>query len=325
MIPTMVLPSQVNLLLQAARAASQGFARGVNFTSEGGAAYGTPEARAMLEKLPAKGVNSVAIVPYGFTPAGQPIVRLAGSRSLESDEGVRDIALHAKRLKLQVLMKPHIWTRGGYPGGLEYPDPAARKQWFAQYAVFVEHYARMSAAVNADVFCVGNEFVRLSREDQQWRQLIALARTHFKGKIAYSATQGEEFEQLKFWDAVDYIGLSNYYPLPDSLDASGIVAKVEAVQRKFQKPVLLTEAGFVSMQAPHRAPWDESPRLLSMDDQARCVEALFKAFYRKPWLQGMYWWKVGTNGYGGPLDGSHTPWGKPAMDVIARWYRSGTR
>jgi hypothetical protein len=52
---------------------------------------------------------------------------------------------------------------------------------------------------------------------------------------------------------------------------------------------------------------------------------IFKAFYAKPWFNGMYWWKVGTNGFGGPEDGSHTPWGKPAMDVVKRWYVNGGR
>ena len=78
-------------------------------------------------------------------------------------------------------------------------------------------------------------------------------------------------------------------------------------------------------QAPNREPWDETPRKLSPEDQARCYDAVFQAFYTKPWLQGIYWWKVGTNGYGGPGDGSHTPWGKPAMDVVKKWYTDGRR
>lgn len=304
---------------------SLSFRKGVNFTSEHGAHYGTAEARRMLEKLPAQGVNSIALVPYGFTPQGRPEVRLTGSRGMESDEGVCDLAIHAKKLGISVLLKPQIWTRGGFPGNIEFPDPTERKQWFAQYRVFVEHYAKMATRTGADIFCVGTEFVKMSREAQQWRALISATREHYKGKIVYAATQGEEFEQLKFWDAVDYIGLNNYYPLPDSLDASAIVAKVESVQRKYGKPVLLTEAGFASLEAPHRAPWDESPRKISMQEQARCIDAVFRAFYKRPWLAGIYWWKVGTNGFGGENDGSHTPWGKPAMAVIAKWYRTGGR
>jgi hypothetical protein len=79
------------------------------------------------------------------------------------------------------------------------------------------------------------------------------------------------------------------------------------------------------MSAPHRAPWDETPRAISLDEQARCYEAVFQAFYTKPWFRGMYWWKVGTNGFGGVKDGSHTPWGKPAMEIVKKWYVEGGR
>jgi hypothetical protein len=48
---------------------------------------------------------------------------------------------------------------------------------------------------------------------------------------------------------------------------------------------------------------------------------VLKAFWDKPWFYGAYWWKVGSNAFGGPLDRTHTPWGKPAMDIVAKWYR----
>jgi hypothetical protein len=137
----------------------------------------------------------------------------------------------------------------------------------------------------------------------------------------YAPTQGPEFESIRFWDDLDYIGLNNYYPLADDLSMKQVVEKVEKVQAFYKKPVIFTEAGYTSMEAPHREPWSETPRKLSMDDQARCYEAVFQAFYRKSWFQGMYWWKVGTDGHGGVDDGSFTPWRKPAMGVIARWYK----
>ena len=144
--------------------------------------------------------------------------------------------------------------------------------------------------------------------------------------VLYAAVQGEEFENLRFWDAVDYIGLNNYYPLPDSLDCSGVIAKVEGIQKRFGKPLIFTEAGYSSLTAPHKEPWDDrAPREISLEAQARCYEALCKAVYRKPWFQGVYWWKVGTNGFGGAQDRSHTPWNKPAWQVVSRWYRTGGR
>jgi hypothetical protein len=43
--------------------------------------------------------------------------------------------------------------------------------------------------------------------------------------------------------------------------------------------VLFTEAGFWSYAHPNRAPWDETPRALAHAGQARCYEAVLKAFY----------------------------------------------
>src|SRR5204863_2491711 len=147
-----------------------------------------------------------------------------------------------------------------------------RAVWFENYRSFLEFYATLAAKSRADVFCVGVEFVQMSRYESEWRKLIARARELYSGPLVYGATQGPEFEGVRFWDALDYIGLNNYYPLPDDRSTAAIVAKVEAVQRKFRKPVIFPEAGFASLEAPHRAPWDETRRKLSMEDQARCYE-----------------------------------------------------
>ena len=97
--------------------------------------------------------------------------------------------------------------------------------------------------------------------------------------------------------------------------------KIEAVERKFRKPVLFTEAGFGAHQNSHREPWeDETTKPLDLAEQARGYEGLLSAVYKKPWFRGVYWWKVGTNGYGGPDNNSMTPWRKPAMDVVRRFY-----
>jgi hypothetical protein len=278
----------------------------------------------MLERLKEYGVNSVALVPYGFSRRGEAVVRFGGG-GWERDECIEAVAKVAHELGFKVLLKPQLWVHPGFPGDLDFPDPADRQEWFRQYRLYIEHQSELASRIHADVFSVGVELQKLTRYEEQWRQIIAAARKIYNGPLTYGATQGPEFEGIRFWDALDYIGLNNYYPLPDDLSTTAIAAKVEAVSRKYGRRVLLTETGFSSYQAPHREPWDETPRKLAPDDQAHCYEAIFKAFYGKPWLEGIYWWKVGTNGYGGPTDGSHTPWGKPAMEVLKRWYRNGGR
>ncbi len=302
------------------------FQRGVTLTAEFPDVYASEGARRMLEALPQYGVNAVALVPYGFAPRDRPLVHLnIGTNSWESDEGVEELSRLAHAHGLKVLLKPGMWVGGGYAGDLKFPSDVERGKWFAEYRIFLEHYARLAKRIHADLFCVGGEFSNLSQYDVEWRKLIARARELYPGPLVYAANFGPEFRNLTFWDALDYIGLQEYYSLPDDLAVDPILEEVEAVQRKFQRPVIFTEAGFSSYAAPNRQPWDASGSKLAPGDQARCYEAVFRAFYSKPWFQGVYWWKVGTNGYGGPEDGSHTPWGKPAMSVIAKWYREGGR
>ncbi len=227
---------------------------------------------------------------------------------------------HARGIK--VLLKPAIWNAFN----LEFSSGGDRAKWFDQYRLFLEHYARLAKQIHADVFSVGGEFVKLSQYDAEWRKQIARVRELYPGPLVYAANFGPEFENIRFWDDLDYIGLQEYYPLPDNLSTDSILRKVEAVQRKFQKPVIFTEAAFSSYEAPNREPWeDKKRRKLSPEGQARCYEAVFRAFYYRPWFEGVYWWKVGTNGFGGSQDGSLTSWGKPAMDVVKQWYLEGGR
>ncbi len=299
------------------------FQKGVNFTAEGPVGYDPQSAVPMLDRLKQYGVDSIALVPYGFAATREPSVRFPGGMERSDDIAALTALAHHRGMK--VFLKPQLWTRDGFPGTLEFRDPGDRARWFAEYRKFVEYYAALSARIHADLFAVGVELSKMTPHEAEWRSLISRARELYPGPLVYAAVQGPEFEGIRFWDALDYIGLNEYYPLPDDFSTAALIQKVEAVHNRYQRPVLLTEAGFASLENPHRAPWDETPRKLSPAHQARCYEMIFKAFYGKPWFDGMYWWKVGTNGFGGPEDGSHTPWGKPAMDVVKRWYVSGGR
>ncbi len=299
------------------------FQKGVNFTAEGPVGYRPDAAVKMLDRLHDDGVNAIALVPYGFCSRTEPTIRIGGG--WERAESIEATAALAHQRGIKVMLKPQLWAHGAFPGDLHFERGGERAAWFENYRRFLEFYATLAAKSHADIFCVGVEFVQMSRYEAEWRKLIAQARQLYAGPLVYAATQGPEFEGVRFWDALDYIGLNNYYPLPDDLSTGAVVKKVELVQRTFNKPVIFPEAGFPSLKDPHREPWSEAPRAISLTDQANCYEAVLRAFYKKPWFQGVYWWKVGTNGRGGPQDGSHSPWGKPAMEIVARWYKDGGR
>jgi hypothetical protein len=293
------------------------FHKGVSFTAEG-ISYDSPQARKMLGNLPAYGVNSIALVPYGFSPRGEVKIRIAGRReSWENEDGMEVLTADAHAKGMRVMIKPHVWRLQGRA-----PIPEAEAlQWLAEYKRFIAHYAEFAARVHADIFCIGTELRGLTPHEAEWREIIALVRTRYKGPIVYAANHGEEFETIGFWDALDYIGIDNYYPLEEQYTANILTAKIEAVHKRFNKPVLFTEAGFGAHRNSHREPWeDETAKPLDLEEQARSYEGLLKAVYQKPWFRGVYWWKVGTNGYGGPDNNSMTPWRKPAMEVVRRFY-----
>jgi hypothetical protein len=304
-------------------ATSSAFQKGVNFTAEGPGSYGSQAAARMLDRLADYGVNVVALVPFGFERFGETSIRFPGG--WESDELITKQAAMAHQRSMRVLLKPQIWIPHKFPGDLDFPLEKDRFQWFAEYRGFIDHYADLATRIDADLLCIGVEFVHLSHYENEWRKIIADVRRHYAGPLTYAANFGEDFEQARFWDALDYIGLDEYYPLPDDLSTNELVQRVEKVHRIYGKPVIFTEAGFLSRKGTHRAPWDESLPEKSLDEQARCYEVILNGFYEKPWIRGIYWWKVGTNGFGGPDDLSATPWGKPAMEVVKKFYKSRKR
>ena len=287
------------------------FQRGISLVADR-AAYGAETTHNILKQLKTYGVDSLAIVIHGITP------RQNGER--ESDTEIELLTRRAHALGMKVMLKPHHRPRD--------PDLAtaqSRAAWFARHTAGIEHYGKLAARIHADLFCIGYEMGEADQYEAEWRTVIARARAVYPGPLTACPSQGKQFENIRFWDALDYIGIDNYYPIDDNYDYAKVVERIERVHKQFNKPVLFTEAGFASVEGSHREPWAEPRRQLSLDEQTNCYRALLAAVYDKPWFMGVYWWKVDTDGLGGPDDRSLTPWRKPAMDLVKTWYTSGKR
>jgi hypothetical protein len=311
-----------------------GFFRGISFTHEGfggrRGGYDSPEADAALRILRGMGVNAIAVVPYGWMSGGSP--RIAYTGTDETDEELSLLIHRAHALGLQVMLKPQIWIAGGqFTGTLHFADPGQRASWFAAYRRFLLHFARLAEWEGFDLLCIGTELGGMTAYESEWRELIAEVRNVYRGPITYAANWGDEFENLAFWDALDFLGVNSYYPLADHPGASSetlqagaerVAARIGRVARRWRRPVLLTEAGFASMQGAAVEPWREIRSAgASLAEQAAAYEAFFAALDGKPWLAGIFWWKWPSHGRA-PAAESITfnlP-GRPAAEVIARWY-----
>src|SRR6185437_11678770 len=191
---------------------------------------------------------------------------------------------------------------GTWVGTLEPTDVDA---WFASYRNFIYHYADLAQRGGAAALVVGTELRSLSGSayTDRWRAIIAGVRHRFSGTLTYAATSnGNEYQQVHFWDSLDYIGVDAYFSLtglndptvPDLVSAwssRGYLASLRALSAACGKPVVFTEIGYRSIAGAAITPnvwWTSAP--YDMDAQASAYEAAFEALAGETWFGGMYWW-----------------------------------
>lgn len=313
--------------------------RGFNFAHEGYAIYDgyiSRKAGESLAKMAGLGSNAASIIPYSFlrdprTPVPIPISDRPGT---ENDESVVNAIYSAKELGMVTILKPHIWFGGGrWPGDLEMQNEADWQAFFQYYYEWIRHYALMAEIHQVDMLIVGTEFAKatLAREDD-WRSLIRKIRKLYSGKITYASNWGDEFENIGFWDELDYIGLDCYYPLSKQENASekelnanfrDILRRVEKVQKKYDKPLLFTEIGFRSVPAPWRQPHahPEEGAGYHGEHQRLCYEVVLRNLAGKDWCQGVMFWKWPSYLESrGAENTDYLPVGKPAEAVVMDWF-----
>lgn len=312
--------------------------KGFNFTHEGYQIYNgyiSKQAEASLDRLISLGSNSITIVPYSYMrnpnkPTPFPIPENAGS---ENDASVIHTIHHAQAKGLKVLLKPQVWVgRNSWPGDIAMESEKDWEKFFDNYYRWIRHYALMAAMYNVEALCLGVEFSKATlQHPDEWRKIIAEIRKIYKGPITYSANWGEEFEQLAFWDAVDYIGISCYYPLTKNESPSNKelikgfeknLSKLAKIAKKSDKPVLLTEIGFRSINAPWLQPHDyPGEQDASEQGQDRCYKIVFGCIQDKSWCNGMFWWKWPTTfDRSSATDKRFIPYNKAAEKTVKKWY-----
>ena len=298
---------------------------------------------AAVEPLGAIGANWIVQTPFGWQRRhDSPAIELHTSGGVlwgETDEGLEVTTRLAAARGIRTLLKPHIWLTE--PGGRWRSDIAMGSEqewqrWFADYRRFILHYARLAERLGIGGLAVGTELraaIRARPED--WRRLIAEVRTVYGGQLTYSANWYREFEEVGFWDALDYVGIQAYFPLTEreSPTVDELMAgwrrhlpAIEAVARRTGRPVLFTELGYRNGADAAIEPWrwpDRAERLSGASDpatQARCYEAFFRTFWHRPWFAGAYVWKWFPAPGGRPRGVGFSPQGQPAEAVLASWY-----
>jgi len=311
------------------RQAHADWQRGVNYTGYSAEAYSAPASDASLARVAQDGNSDVSIV-VTLNMSGPYASTVAASASTPTDTSVLHAMNTARSLGLRVTLKPQIDVlTGSWRGAIAPLDTAA---WFAAYEQLIDHYADLAKLGGASMLVIGTELKSMSGPayTARWQQIIAGVRQRFDGLLTYAANY-DEYKQVGFWQALDYIGVDGYWSLGSGDDQPvatllsawqqlGYFAALQRAAALTGKQVIFTEIGYRSAvgATAHPNQWN-SQASYDMQEQANAYEAVYEAFASQPWFAGLYWWQwpaaLPANGW----NGDYSPVFKPAESVMQSW------
>ena len=280
----------------------------------------------------------VQFIPYAYSRPNKTSVSYGSGWQWwgERPEGIRKMVRAAKAHGLKILLKPHVWIGGkGWAGTYTHKNEADWKAWAESYRAYVMEFAEMAEEEQVDMLCVGTELKQITIDYPDFFGWLAdSVRSVFSGKVTY-ASNWDNYQNLKFWDKMDYIGVDGYFPLLEDKTpkVNELVKawesekkKLKTVHEQYKKPILFTEWGYLSVDQSGWRTWELEASLgdreLNMEAQANCYEAFFKALWGEPWFAGGFAWQWYAEHpqAGGMRNKDHTPQNKPAMEVMREAY-----
>lgn len=301
--------------------------------------YGSEDSASALDHLSEIGVDWVSITPFGFMPdLNTPAIRgehnSRSPRGAESEERLRAVVSQARDRDIQVMLKPHIWIRGGkWRGQIKPLNDRGQLDWSAwwdSHDEWILHYAKLSQELGLESLVIGLELHTAVQAHPE--RLVALAgkvRDVYDGHITYSANWNEPVPK-SVWKSLDSVGVQFYPPLTDERSSRNVSEMRDSLRQHLDtwskvaadvdKPLVITEVGYRSADLAVRHPnaWPEK-HAADVDDSLQRVAyaVLFEALADTPNLGGVFLWKYFTDASTeeeGPT--GFSPRGKPAEDVI---------
>jgi hypothetical protein len=309
--------------------AAQAVLRGFNLIETENAPFGSKAAQQSIEKLAQTGATAATVIPFLWQPSiGSGDIQMGDALPQQRIAAGID-QLHAAGLA--AIVKPHVWVPQSWAGAIE-PEAASEMEWHSAYSKILHDIALTAERGKAEVLVIGTELRGVSGSDQ-WKSTIAGVRRIFSGKITYVAHGAAEAENVRFWPQLDAVAVSLYPVLGDAgafADWDQAIAdeldKVEAVARKYAKPVWVAEIGIRSAEGSTERPWESAEERVAKSDMTLQAEVLSR------WLQALearriqdvwIWrWFTDPDG-GGAEDTDFTVQNKTAEGVIAEFWSKG--
>lgn len=299
-------------------------------------AYRTIEAVESLEKLKETGSEWIALSFFALQDTFYSTEIHFDYGHTMTDRDIEFAVKTSKDLGLKVCLKPVVNCRDGlWRARIGFPADAVEywNKWFTSYTNFMLHYAELAEELGCEMLCIGCEMINTEAQTEHWERLIGKIRATYSGLIIYNANHGKE-EGVEWFDQVDLVGTSAYYPVAERAGESEenmikewekVKVKMEKLYQRFNKPIVFMEIGCRSAAGCATMPWDfEHVDLpFSEEEQANFYNSVMKVFWNEPYFSGFFWWDWKTKLYSkedAKLDKDFDIYGKKAEEVVRHWY-----
>ncbi len=231
-----------------------------------GQEWGTDAMVEAMQEVKALGANWVQIHPYAAVTREGGLRWRRWSNDPEPPRWLTRPIEEAHRLGLKICITPHVapWRAGwSWRGDIQFESDDQWDRFFTDYREWITRLADICA--DADGFTVGSELDQTVEDhEQDWREIIAEVREHINAPLAYAANW-PDYQRVPFWDALDVIAVSAYFPVtqhqrvPDSEEIDRAWARIRgevlAYARTQYRQVVFMELGYDTGLNAARAPW----------------------------------------------------------------------
>lgn len=270
--------------------------------------------------------NTVVFVPVGLQKTPQSVEIDYKSDATFSDDELKETINFCSSINLNAIIKPTVnCLNGVWRAYIDFFDndvPCEPKwsQWFKSYTDFQLHYARISEEMGLEIFIAGCEMVMAQRREKECRKLIDEIRKVYSGKISYNTDKYQE-ENVSWWDCVDIISSSGYYPIDD---ISNQLDRIQTTVNKYNKPFFFAECGCKSAKGSEFIPNDWSIKgEVDLKAQADWYDKFLYECSKRKWINGTVIWEwnnLNINKALASADESYSIYNKPAESIVKRHY-----